>query len=86
MSLRPTARGAARDGGSLAREHLRRQLDKERRYSRHTVGILENAKFPIHKWEYYLLESESKDAVNQSKKLGTLGKRQTIHWTSTSVL
>ena len=43
-----------------------KELEK---FKREGSDILENAKFPIHKWESDLLELESEDAVNPSKIL-----------------
>ena len=40
------------------------------KFKREASDILENAKFPIHKWESDLLELESEDATNPSKILG----------------
>ena len=45
-------------------------VEELEKFKREASDILENAKFPIHKWESDLLELESEDAVNPSKILG----------------
>ena len=45
-------------------------VEEIEKFKREASDILENAKFPIHKWESDLLELESEDAVNPSKILG----------------
>ena len=44
-------------------------VEELEKFKREASDILENAKFPIHKWESDLLELESEDAVNPSKIL-----------------
>ena len=45
-------------------------VEEFEKFKQEASDILEDAKFPIHKWESDLLELESEDAVNLSKILG----------------
>ena len=45
-------------------------VEELEKFKREASDIVENAKFPIHKWESDLLELENEDATNPSKILG----------------